>query len=63
MTTFKTISNDSELDARISSFIDRKTKRFPEIANLEAEQERSGLLIKIQSNVSDWFHPVPRRAH
>ena len=57
------INNDHELDARIHSFLERKTKRFPELAKLEAAQERSGLMVKIQSSLSDWFHPVPRRAH
>jgi hypothetical protein len=57
------ITSDQELDARIHSFLERKTKRFPDLAKIEAEQERSGLLVKIQGNVSEWFHPQPRQAH
>lgn len=56
------ITNDQELDNRIHDFLERKTQRFPELAKLDAEQERTGLLVKIQSNVSGWFHPIPKRA-
>lgn len=63
MSTFKAINNDQELDARINSFIERKTKRFPDLAKVEANQERSSVFVKVQSNMSDWFHPTLRRAH
>ncbi len=48
------ISKDNELDARIHNFLERKMKRFPEIANLNTEQGRSSLTVKAQNKRAGW---------
>ncbi len=40
------INKDDELEARIQNFLERKMQRFPEIANIDAMQERTSLTSK-----------------
>lgn len=48
------INKEDELDARIQNFLERKLQRFPEIANLDAKQERSSLTAKARRNGAVW---------
>jgi hypothetical protein len=49
------ISSGQELDERIQNFLESKLKRFPDIANMSMEQERSSSTIKNRANTSAWL--------
>ena len=49
------ISNGKELDQRIQNFLETKLKRFPEIANMSIEQERSSSTIRNRANTDNWL--------
>lgn len=57
------IKTEQELDQRIHNFIERKTQRFPDIAKIQNQQERSSILVRMQGNVSELFRPTAHRAH
>ena len=57
------INNEQELDSRIRNFLERKTKRFPELTKIEGTQERIGIATKAQADFSEWLYPPTRHTH
>ena len=49
------ISSGQELDQRIHNFLESKLKRFPEIANMSIEQQRSSSTIRNRANTEGWL--------
>ncbi len=50
------ISQSHELEQRIHSFMDRKTRQFPELEQIATKRARKDLLTRVQDFVTVWPH-------
>lgn len=55
---------EHKLDERIHSFLDRKTREFPELDRITTKQEQTNLFTRVQDLVSNLSHVAhPRHSH
>ncbi len=58
------VMNQQQLDARIDSFLTRKTEQFPELSSITASSDRPGLRARAQNLSAIWPHIThPRHSH